>query len=102
MPLFTQNMADFELSQWLCQDYLKFSEELFYHDVPNNILGPKSAAFVHGVVICSVRQGVRKWTISIPLGVLVPQNWETLYNDRVSVAFSDDDVDGDCADNKKS
>lgn len=29
------------------------------------------------------------------------QNWETLYNDGVSVAFSDKDVDGDCTDNKK-
>lgn len=102
LPLLTQNVIDFELSQWLCQKYLNFPEDPSYYDVSNNILGPKSAAFVHRVVICSVRQGARKWTFSIPLRVLVSQNWATLYIDGVSVAFSDKDVDGDCADNKKT
>lgn len=30
------------------------------------------------------------------------QNWETLYNDKVSATFDDEDFGGDCADNKKS
>lgn len=30
------------------------------------------------------------------------QNWETLYNGKVSAAFGDGDFNGDCADNKKS
>jgi len=54
------------------------------------------------VVICSVRHGARKCTFSIPLRVLVWQNWEAFYNDGLSVAFGDNDVDGDCADSKKS
>lgn len=80
LPLLTQDVTDTELSLWLCQDYLKFTEDFFCYDLSNNILGPKAAAFVHRVVICSVRQGVRKWTFSIPLNV-VSESWETLYND---------------------
>lgn len=73
-------------------------ENLFYYD---DIPGPKSATFVKRVIICSVGQGVKKWTFSIPWRVLVSQNWNTLHNDRVLVHFSDEDVDGDGVCNKK-
>lgn len=68
----------------------------------NNVLGPKCAGFVLRVIVCSVRPGVRKGTFSRPLGVLVSQNWGALYRHGVSVAFSDEDVDGDCAADKKN
>lgn len=69
-------------------------ENSFYYDVSNNVPSPKSAAFVNRVVISSVRQGVKKWTFSMLLRVLVSQNWDTLHDDCVSVHFSDGDVDG--------
>lgn len=76
-------------------------ENLFYYDVSYNIPGPKSATFVNRVVIYSVRQGVKKWTFSMLLRVLVLQNHDTLHNDRVSVHFTDEDVDGHGVCNKK-
>lgn len=76
-------------------------ENLFYYDVSNNILGPKSATFVNRVVTCSVRQGVKRWTYSMLLRVLVSQNWDALHNDRTSVQFSDEDIDGHGVCNKK-
>lgn len=66
----------------------------FYYDTSNNILDPKSATSVNRVVICSVRQGVKKWTFSKLFRILVSQNRDTLHSDRVSVHFSDEDVDG--------
>lgn len=51
------------------------------------------------LLLSTVRQGVTKWTFSMLLRVLVSQNRDRLHNDRVSVPFSDEDVNGHC--NKK-
>lgn len=78
-----------------------YPENLFYYDESNNIPGPKYAAFVNRVVICSVKQGVKKWTYSMLWRVLVSQSWDTLHNDCVLVHFSDENVDGHGVCNKK-
>lgn len=76
-------------------------ENIFFYDVSNNIPSPKSAIFVNRGAVCSVRQGVKKWTFSMLWKVLMSQNGNTLYNDHVSVHFSDEQVDGHGVFNKK-